>query len=121
MCILYKGKVLSGAPISPHKAEVHLTEGSDAILSCTYEGSPYSFLWYRQKPGARLEFLKLIVESTGYVQEADQPYGHMTVKFDGKAQKLDLNISSSQVSDSALYYCALQPTVMEAPFALHKN
>ena len=115
-----EGKILSDS-LSPDKVEVHLTEGNNATLSCTYDGSPDSFLWYRQKPGASPEFLKRITESTSYVQEATAPFRQMSTTFDRKAKRVHLEISSTQGSDSALYYCALQPTVMGAQSTLHKN
>ena len=115
-----EGKILSDS-ISPDKVEVHLTEGNNATLSCTYDGSPDSFLWYRQKAGASPEFLKLIMESTGYLEEAKPPFRQMFTTFDRKAKRVHLEIFSTQGSDSALYYCALQPTVMGAQSTLHKN
>uniref|UniRef100_A0A671QAC7 T-cell receptor alpha/delta variable 2.0.2 n=1 Tax=Sinocyclocheilus anshuiensis TaxID=1608454 RepID=A0A671QAC7_9TELE len=89
---------------------VVLTEGSSTTLSCSYDGSAYSLHWYRQKPGSKPEFLLLIVESTKYVNKADQPHPHMSIRLhDNKS--VDLEISSAAVSDSAVYYCALEPTV----------
>ena len=59
--------------------------------------------------------------TTGYVQEAKPPFSQMSTTFDGKAKRVHLEISSTQGSDSALYYCALQPTVMGAQSTLHTN
>ncbi|KAL0201019.1 hypothetical protein M9458_004206, partial [Cirrhinus mrigala] len=92
-------------PIQP---SVVLAEGSKTTLSCTYNGSANSLHWYWQKTGSKPEFLLLIVESTKYVIKADQPHPHMSIRLHDK--RVDLEISSVGVSDSAMYYCALQPT-----------
>ncbi|KAK7163289.1 hypothetical protein R3I93_007353 [Phoxinus phoxinus] len=99
----------NGNVIRPNQTSVVLTEGSSITLSCTYDGSAYSLHWYRQMPGSRPEFLLLIMKSSKYVTKADRPHPHMSIKLHDKL--VDLEISSAAVSDSAVYYCALQPTV----------
>uniref|UniRef100_A0A671Q650 T-cell receptor alpha/delta variable 2.0.2 n=1 Tax=Sinocyclocheilus anshuiensis TaxID=1608454 RepID=A0A671Q650_9TELE len=93
-----------GNVIRPNQPSVVLTEGSSATLSCSYDGSAYSLhcLWYRQKPGSKPEFLLLIVESTKYVNKADQPHPHMSIRLRND-KRVDLEISSAAVSDSAVY------------------
>ncbi|KAG1934795.1 hypothetical protein F2P79_019561 [Pimephales promelas] len=63
--------------------------------------------WYRQNPGSRPEHLILITE---YSDDPD-----LSLRLSAKAAKdikqVNLTISSAEVSDSALYYCALKPTV----------
>ncbi|KAL0201014.1 hypothetical protein M9458_004201, partial [Cirrhinus mrigala] len=93
----------------PNQPSVVLTEGSNTTLSCTYNGSVYSLHWYRQKPGSKPEFLLLIDESSKHVTKADQPHPHMSIRLHDD-KRVDLEISCAAVSDSAMYYCALQPT-----------
>ncbi|KAL1280553.1 hypothetical protein QQF64_015153 [Cirrhinus molitorella] len=109
----------NGDVIRPNQPSVVLTEGSNTTLSCTYDESANSLHLYLQKPGSKPEFLLLIVESSKYVTKADQPHPHMSIRLHNK--RVDLEISSAAVSDSALYYCALQPTVTGKPATLYKN
>uniref|UniRef100_A0A3B1J7W2 T-cell receptor alpha/delta variable 1 n=1 Tax=Astyanax mexicanus TaxID=7994 RepID=A0A3B1J7W2_ASTMX len=106
-------------PISPDQSSISITKGSTITLSCTYTVSARSLHWYQQKPGSRPEFLILIIESTKDVTRAQQPDPRLSIKLHKKEQKVDLEISSNAVSDSALYYCALEPTVTETHQALY--
>ncbi|KAI4891166.1 hypothetical protein NFI96_009202 [Prochilodus magdalenae] len=105
--------------ISPLEENVDAVEGETAALSCRYSGSAYYLYWYRQYPGSRPEFLLRIDPSTKAVRRADPPVPGLDVKLNGN--KLDLEISSSKISDSVLYCCALWPTVTRSPSTLYKN
>ncbi|XP_053351519.1 uncharacterized protein LOC128521401 [Clarias gariepinus] len=107
--------------IKPDKTSVFSTEGSNTTLSCTYSGSVDYLHWYQQKPGSRPVFLLLIDKDTGRVTPAVPPLSQFSVTVDKINTKVDLNISSAAVSDSALYYCALRPTVTENTTTLYKK
>ncbi|KAI4891169.1 hypothetical protein NFI96_031484 [Prochilodus magdalenae] len=94
-------------------------EGETVTLSCSYTGRAYFLYWYRQYPGSRPEFLLRIDPDNNNVLKADPPFPRLDVKLTGT--KLDLVISSAAVSDSVLYYCALQPTVTRSSSTLYKN
>ncbi len=86
-------------------------------LSCSYSGSNIqSWQWYRQYPNTAPEFLLQALESLGpqqkdrYVAEAQKDKKH-----------LNLEISKTEAADSAVYYCALVPTVTGNPLAPYKN
>ncbi|KAG9331220.1 hypothetical protein JZ751_019733 [Albula glossodonta] len=67
----------------------------------------YSVHWYRQYPGSKPEFRILILEAKdGEVTERG-----LTVEHERKSKRVHLKLSSVKVTDSALYYCALQPTL----------
>lgn len=92
-------------------AEKHVLEGNDAILSCNFTTTAGDYIqWYRQYPKSRPEFHLSIYPSNTGMQSATA---------DKKPE--DLKISSAAVSDSAVYYCALKPTVTGNLVTLHKN
>ncbi|KAF4094624.1 hypothetical protein G5714_024608 [Onychostoma macrolepis] len=73
--------------------------------------SAYRLHWYRQYPGSAPEFIVLISDGVKQAQES-----YVDSRFTAKVTKdkenhVDLEISSASISDTALYYCALQPTV----------
>uniref|UniRef100_A0A3P9DHT9 Ig-like domain-containing protein n=1 Tax=Maylandia zebra TaxID=106582 RepID=A0A3P9DHT9_9CICH len=76
-------------------------EGGTVTLSCNYSGSETYFFWYKQKPNSHPDFLIAY-----YSKQTEK------LKFihDKEKQEFHLEISSAAVSDSAVYYCALQPT-----------
>ncbi|KAK2900782.1 hypothetical protein Q8A67_008897 [Cirrhinus molitorella] len=119
--------------IGPNKgANVISTEGESVTLSCSYDTSSryvtlycYSsadyLYWYRQYPRAAPEFLELILDGTKSAKNSDVD-PRLSIKLTKREQKhVDLIISSAAVSDSALYYCALRPTVTGNTQALYKN
>ncbi|XP_037399820.1 uncharacterized protein LOC119264939 [Pygocentrus nattereri] len=109
--------------ISPleNKVLVHALEDKTVTLSCKYEysGDVNSLQWYRQYPGSRPEYLLMIIPTTKAVSHATPPFPRLNATEHNKT--VDLIISSAEVSDSALYYCALQPTVTGNPATLYKN
>uniref|UniRef100_A0A3B4EBW9 Ig-like domain-containing protein n=1 Tax=Pygocentrus nattereri TaxID=42514 RepID=A0A3B4EBW9_PYGNA len=102
--MLRNSSAQSIAPLE-NKIQVHAREDETVTLSCQYEGNVKSLLWYRQYPGSRPEYLLL-----KYPGSTDVTHNK---KF------WNLSISSTAVSDSALYYCAMRPTVTGNPATLH--
>ncbi|CAB1326134.1 unnamed protein product, partial [Coregonus sp. 'balchen'] len=96
--------------IEPNQHEVYGEEGSNVLLSCNYS-SAYSLLWYKQPPGSAPQYLLLILHSTGTGYRAESLDSHLSGKLNKDKTFVDLEISSAEVTDSALYYCALEPTV----------
>ncbi|XP_067109126.1 uncharacterized protein [Osmerus mordax] len=99
--------------------------GDSGKLSCNYSlDGTGSLLWYRQYPRSAPLFL-LLVTSYGSSKEtvvpATPPYPRLSVYLNKERNRVDLSISSAEVTDSALYYCALQPTVTGNSDTLYKN
>uniref|UniRef100_A0A673N348 T-cell receptor alpha/delta variable 36.2.12 n=1 Tax=Sinocyclocheilus rhinocerous TaxID=307959 RepID=A0A673N348_9TELE len=110
-----------GNVIKPNKTNVFAEEGSSITLSCNFSDSVDNLHWYRQYGRSKPEFLVLTYSSAKEAQRSDVD-PRFSVKVEKREQiHVDLMISSAAVSDSALYYCALQPTVTGNTSALYKN
>ncbi|KAK7163316.1 hypothetical protein R3I93_007380 [Phoxinus phoxinus] len=106
-----------GNEIKPTETEEFTVEGSSVKLSCSYS-SAYTLHWYRQYPGSAPEFLVIIADGA---KEAQKSSRFTTEIRKEKQNYVDLEISSAEVSDSAVYYCALVPTVTGNTRTLYKN
>uniref|UniRef100_A0A8C1UDC4 T-cell receptor alpha/delta variable 29.0 n=1 Tax=Cyprinus carpio TaxID=7962 RepID=A0A8C1UDC4_CYPCA len=114
---------LFGNVITPVQPEVSGTEGDNITLSCNYS-SAVSLQWYRQYPNSAPEFLLTVLHRTGKVSQTSKIVD-LDPRFSGKVTEkkthVDLEISSVKMKDSALYYCALEPTVTGNTTTLYKN
>lgn len=110
-----------GQSITPLQTTKHATERETVILSCKYDSQARSLHWYRQYPGSRPQFLLLVYESGGSVTHAEPPFPRLDASVNKGEKQVDLQISSAAVTDSALYYCALEPTVTGRTDTLYKN
>ncbi|KTF83250.1 hypothetical protein cypCar_00022197 [Cyprinus carpio] len=109
-----------GNEIKPTKTVEFADECSSVKLSCNYS-SAFNLHWYRQYPKSAPEFIMLI---SGSAKEAQESYvdSRFTAKvITDKENLVDLEISSASITDSALYYCALEPTVTGNTRTLYKN
>ncbi len=106
--------------MKPTKTLEFADEGSSVKLSCSYS-SALTLHWYRQYPGSAPQFIVLITERSKQDEESyvDSRFTARVTK--DKENHVDLIISSTSISDSALYYCALQPTVTGNTRTLYKN
>ncbi|KTF72901.1 hypothetical protein cypCar_00044972 [Cyprinus carpio] len=110
-----------GNVIKPEQLDVFAEEGSSVTLSCSFSASGRTdyLHWYRQNGRSKPEFLVLTYSNAKEAQQSDvDPRFSVNIS---KSQYVDLEISSAAVSDSALYYCALVPTVTGNTSALYKN
>ncbi|KAI4891278.1 hypothetical protein NFI96_006373, partial [Prochilodus magdalenae] len=108
----------SSQSISPLENTTHAAEDQTVTLSCKYEYSNKVYLhWYRQYPGSRPEFLLLKFEGSAAVTHAVPRFPRLDVN--NSKDTVNLTISSAAVADSALYYCALVPTVTGNPDTLN--
>ncbi|KTF95195.1 hypothetical protein cypCar_00029437 [Cyprinus carpio] len=109
--LLFSGDAC-GEGIAPLSSSELVTDGDSITLACNYNGTynSDSLLWYRQFSSSNPEFLFLVSEAK-LEQPADPPIPGVFAKLNEEKNRVVLKISSASVSDSALYYCALQPTL----------
>uniref|UniRef100_A0AAZ3Q1M6 Immunoglobulin V-set domain-containing protein n=1 Tax=Oncorhynchus tshawytscha TaxID=74940 RepID=A0AAZ3Q1M6_ONCTS len=89
-----------GNDITPTSDKVFGLEGDVINLSCNYS-SASTFQWYQQYPGSSPIFLLLTtVSSNPSVVNATPPYPHLSIKLNKERTRLDLEISSANVTDS---------------------
>ena len=118
MHIVFTGFVVT---ITPMKSEDHVLEGGNITLGCKFDGYVNNLQWYRQYPALKPEFLLLILQTSSHVQHAVPQNPRLHTRLDTEKTLVFLEISSVKLSDSAIYYCALQPTVRGNTERQYKN
>ncbi|XP_031418934.1 uncharacterized protein LOC116219588 [Clupea harengus] len=108
--------------ITAMMAEIHALDGENVTLSYKYDGTNIQSLqWYLQYPGSRPEYVISVFEATKSVVRADSQNLRFNATVNSDKKQVSLEISSAKISDSAVYYCALQPTVTGNTKSLYKN
>ncbi|KAL0149913.1 hypothetical protein M9458_054784, partial [Cirrhinus mrigala] len=86
-------------------------EGDTVTIDCTYEtayAGPTLF-WYQQKVNGNLKYMLNKFSTSGNSEEEFKERFHANLT----KTAVPLTIKNLRVSDSAVYYCALRPTVTE--------
>ncbi|CAL8234869.1 unnamed protein product [Boreogadus saida] len=101
--------------------DVFATEGLTVSLRCTFETTDTSpsLFWYKQQVNDLPRFM--LRRFT--IGEGDNAAEFHKDRFDAQIQNtsVPLRINNLQLSDSALYYCALKPTATGNTDSLYKN
>ncbi|RVE61338.1 hypothetical protein OJAV_G00169820 [Oryzias javanicus] len=118
LLLLVIGTDVSCEELTAVKKEESTLEGTNVTLSYKYPtlATNNYFFWYRQFPGKPPEFL-VSHSSSGTIGIKEME--GLTIHVENK--QIDLQISSAAVTDSAMYYCAVQPTVTGNNKTLYKN
>ncbi|KAG7524246.1 T cell receptor alpha chain [Solea senegalensis] len=106
--------------LTPVKTEEFTSEHTSVSLSYKYPklSTSDSFFWYRQHPGKPPEFL---MSHSGTGTTLSVPVSGLSVTVSDDKRKINLQINSAAVTDSAVYYCAVRPTVTGNTTTLYKN
>nr|XP_055059829.1 uncharacterized protein LOC129443378 [Misgurnus anguillicaudatus] len=113
---LYKNTQLRYLTITLRFKNKDTIQGENVILSCNYTGDVNNLQWYQQHLGSRPDFLVLVTEYSD-----PDPSLRLSAKVMKDIKRVDLTISSAEETDSAVYYCAMQPTVTGNTTTLYKN
>ncbi|KAJ4922449.1 hypothetical protein JOQ06_022945 [Pogonophryne albipinna] len=102
--------------------EVSATEGDTVTLGCTFQisvGLSAYLFWYKKKAN---DLPLYILRRDTYGTEGNAAEFKKD-RFDANLNEtsVPLQISSAAVTDSAVYYCALRPTVTGNTNTLYKN
>ena len=101
--------------------DVIAAEGDTVTLACTFKTSDPSrtLFWYKQEVN---DFPKYILRRDTFGTGDNAPE-FVRERFNATIIKpsVPLKIQKLQLSDSAVYYCALQPTVTGNTKTLYKN
>ncbi|CAI5677086.1 unnamed protein product [Oreochromis niloticus] len=103
------------------KGEETAAAGGTVTLGCLYNSSSSSnhyLYWYKQDGNNSPKFiLSRFKVGEGKTEAGDR----FSSTLDSSIRSVPLKIQKLQLSDSAVYYCALQPTVTGNTKTLYKN
>ncbi|CAI5677073.1 unnamed protein product [Oreochromis niloticus] len=104
------------------KGEETAAAGGTVTLGCQYESSATTnyLFWYKQDGNNSPKFILSRV-SGDQGDTADEFKDRFSSTLDSSIRSVPLKIQKLQLSDSAVYYCALQPTVTGNTKTLYKN
>uniref|UniRef100_A0A8C0WA58 Ig-like domain-containing protein n=1 Tax=Castor canadensis TaxID=51338 RepID=A0A8C0WA58_CASCN len=91
-----------GMQVEQSPSTLILQEGNNSTLQCNFSSSVNNVQWFLQNPGGRLINLFSVPSGT-------KRNGRLTATTVTKERRSSLYISSSQTTDSATYFCAVDP------------
>uniref|UniRef100_A0A3Q0S913 Ig-like domain-containing protein n=1 Tax=Amphilophus citrinellus TaxID=61819 RepID=A0A3Q0S913_AMPCI len=100
--------------------DVTAAEGDTVTLGCTFETTDAgpALFWYKQKMNG---LPQLLLQRFFITQDDSEAEERIDAKVNKKDKSVPLKIQKLQLSDSAVYYCALRPTVTGNSKTLYKN
>uniref|UniRef100_A0A8C6TID8 Ig-like domain-containing protein n=1 Tax=Neogobius melanostomus TaxID=47308 RepID=A0A8C6TID8_9GOBI len=107
--------------VTQPEGDASVFKGDTATINCTFETSDRSpnLYWYKQEGHGAPQYMMKIFGSGIKVRSSDFKESRFDADLKGKS--VYLKIQDVRVSDSAVYYCALRPTVTGNTKTLNKN
>lgn len=99
-----------GEQVEQNPPVLSLQEGASSTLWCKFSTSVSNVQWFRQNPGGHLVNLF-------YIPSGTKQNGRLNATTDIKNRHSLLIISSSQTTDSAIYFCAVSHSAPQTPAA----
>ncbi|CAI5677003.1 unnamed protein product [Oreochromis niloticus] len=104
------------------QGDVIAAEGDTVTLGCQYEssGTNNNLFWYKQDGNNSPKFILSRVSGDDGNTAAEFKE-RFSSTLDSSIRSVPLKIQKLQLSDSAVYYCAVRPTVTGNTKTLYKN
>ncbi|KAG2469723.1 TVAZ2 protein, partial [Polypterus senegalus] len=115
--------LITSDSVTNNKRDVVGTEGRTVRLQCSYSTSnSYTYLfWYRKYPSEAMQYILVKGARSANTEEDTAAFAQERFSSTTGQDFTVLTISSLSLSDSAIYYCALQSTMFHSAEALSKN
>uniref|UniRef100_A0A4W3GD34 Ig-like domain-containing protein n=1 Tax=Callorhinchus milii TaxID=7868 RepID=A0A4W3GD34_CALMI len=98
-----------GDSVTQKVASVSGKEGGSVTMQCHYDTSlsNYYLHWYREQQETQPQYV--LQKGSGGTYKADFAEKRFAIELQTSTKFTSLTISLLELSDSAVYYCALQP------------
>lgn len=103
-----------GLKVGQSPPTLSLQEGTNSTLRCNFSTTVYQVQWFRQNPGGGLI-------SLFYLTSESKQVGRLSSTINSKDLYSMLHITTSQLEDSASYFCAAEAQCSQVISSLHPN